>query len=256
MSTIQAKDYYKGDVAREYDMRRKQNSAKWKKEIATVEKLIGLCKAGDTILDMPVGTGRFIELSCMQGLQVFAMDISDDMVREAQGKMNKGVKADYLLGEAESIPACDSAFDHVLCVRFVNWLSSEKLSLVLREITRVARKSIFLSIRIEEQMTVSENIKYLVVSILSKVKRVSHYIKNRIKTLINSETRVEVKTSRNTNEERGYTIHKRSRLMDLLHECNLSIFDKYTINIRYRLKEKTKQPYLFLHLVKKGLHEE
>ena len=52
-----------------------------KRELAVVQTCISHLAPGDTILDIPVGTGRFAKLFVSKGLKTYCGDISDAMLR-------------------------------------------------------------------------------------------------------------------------------------------------------------------------------
>ena len=60
MSNYLAKIQYRGGVAVEYDERR-SSSDKWRREIEIIESIVAEFEEGLSILDVPMGTGRFLQ---------------------------------------------------------------------------------------------------------------------------------------------------------------------------------------------------
>jgi SAM-dependent methyltransferase len=93
-------------------------------------------RAGATILDVGVGTGRFALPLAKKGFRVTGIDVSRLMLTKAR---EKGVKS-LLLGSAQSLPMKDRVFDYSIFVHFLHlvddWASA------VREIGRVTDDSV------------------------------------------------------------------------------------------------------------------
>ena len=122
---------YLGAMAVNYEARR-INGDKWQREQTIIEDMIaGL---DGTVLDVPVGTGRFADAYCRRRLTVAGLDLSPDMLAQASGK-----GFDRLLqGNILALPFLDDAFDAAVCVRLLSWLSWEQALLAIHELGRVA----------------------------------------------------------------------------------------------------------------------
>lgn len=138
---------YRGQAAIDYDARRSRRT-KWQREQEAVAQLLSRLPAGSSLLDVPVGTGRFIDLYKAHGLTATGIDVSNDMLAEAA---RKAEPLDYAMplrqGDIRRIDAPDASFDTVLCVRFLNWVDTPTLGSVLDELCRVGRRRLILSIR-------------------------------------------------------------------------------------------------------------
>lgn len=138
---------YRGQVAVDYDARRATRT-KWQREQEAVGQLLSRLPAGSSLLDVPVGTGRFIELYKAHGLAATGLDVSTDMLAEAARKAAPlGYAMPLWQGDIRRIDAPDASFDTVLCVRFLNWVDTPTLGSVLDELCRVSRRRLILSIR-------------------------------------------------------------------------------------------------------------
>lgn len=131
-------DRYRGDVPRGYDAHR-MKSPEWEKEHEAIREFVTIGK----VLDVPVGTGRFVPIYREKGLRCVGIDISPGMIAEAKRK--------YLLLEARvgsifDLPFEDISFGTAVCSRLLNWFYPKDMARAIAELRRVAH-SIVLSIR-------------------------------------------------------------------------------------------------------------
>jgi SAM-dependent methyltransferase len=139
---------YTGNAASSYDALR-EGRPDWIGEQAAAEKLFGFLPRGAVLVDIPVGTGRFLPLYQKHGFKVSGFDISKDMLREA------GLKAGLLdfpcqleKADIRRIPLPTKTADVAICVRFLNWVEFEGLANVLAELERVSRFAIIAGLRV------------------------------------------------------------------------------------------------------------
>jgi ubiquinone/menaquinone biosynthesis C-methylase UbiE len=139
---------YTGEAAAGYDARRAPTT-KWLTEDETVRDLLRVLPPGASVLDVPVGTGRFLELYQERGFKVAGRDISPDMLRAAQGKLNEldGLDCSLDLADIRTIPEYDGQFDCALSVRFLNWVDARGLEDSLRELRRVSKRYLIVGVR-------------------------------------------------------------------------------------------------------------
>ena len=85
-----AKKGYKGHVAAEYDSTRTAKwiaRLRWNREFILLGEFIRLATGnGNTVLDAPVGTGRFQSLFENLGYKVIGVDVSSDMLQIAKDR--------------------------------------------------------------------------------------------------------------------------------------------------------------------------
>jgi len=107
---------YTGAAARDYEARR-IGSAKWEFERSSVEAMLPAC---ETVLDVPVGTGRFLRLYQARGIAATGLDVSPDMLQLAGEKAPATlIRGDVLTHEL------GRQFDCVVCVRLANWMGRD-----------------------------------------------------------------------------------------------------------------------------------
>jgi SAM-dependent methyltransferase len=147
MTIEKLKSKYYGDVAEKYNARR-ENSEKWKKEHHAVERMLARF-AGDMVLDLPCGTGRFMELYRQLNCRVIASDVSTDMLNQARREAAQaGIEnarfevADALTMNPENLKA-----DVVVSIRFMNWLSPDHARRAFSNLCACGRKAIIIGIR-------------------------------------------------------------------------------------------------------------
>jgi ubiquinone/menaquinone biosynthesis C-methylase UbiE len=136
---------YNGRKAASYEAKRKSKK-KWKDE-NTFASMI-LTDAKGSLLDVAVGTGRFLPLYKKLGLKVTGLDISNDMLRLA-AKHKSGAK--LMAGNAVALQFNANTFDTVVCVRLLHLVNELTMRKMLAELFRVARKHILLTIQLGDR---------------------------------------------------------------------------------------------------------
>lgn len=137
---------YHGAVAAGYDAKR-QLSAKWQAEQRIIQDMLGDLPERTVVLDVPVGTGRFLEFYRDRGFECWGVDTSRDMLalaaRKPHGKLRLG------LGDVRNLhPIPDKAVDVAVMVRMSRWLEPSDFAKALRELQRVARQRIIFTARV------------------------------------------------------------------------------------------------------------
>jgi ubiquinone/menaquinone biosynthesis C-methylase UbiE len=139
---------YTGDLAQAYEAER-TGGPEWPKEQAAIERFLGALPRGATLLDIPVGTGRFLPFYKKYDLRVTGLDISLDMLASARSKAAAlGLDIALAKGDIRRIEAADKSFDAALCMRFVNWIDFAGMEAALTELNRLARSALIVSVRV------------------------------------------------------------------------------------------------------------
>lgn len=140
---------YVGDVATGYDAKR-ENSAKWRAEQATIEDIINRLPEGSSVLDIPVGTGRFIPAYERNGHKWTGIDLSSDMLTEAGSKVTKPELAKLRTGDVTRLDEITGLkeFDLAIMCRLTRWLSPAQRFVALKQLQMVARGLIVFTARI------------------------------------------------------------------------------------------------------------
>jgi len=152
MKINKSKKEYIGARAKLYEVRRK-NRRVWREEQKIILKFLReisqINNKNIKILDIPVGTGRFFEFYKKLNFLVTGIDISKDMLKEAE-KKNKLLKLNAKLkkGDIINIKIQNKSMDLVLCIRILNLLNFNNFSKALNELVRVSDKYIICGIMI------------------------------------------------------------------------------------------------------------
>lgn len=143
-------DFY-GDRAADYEAKR-QGQQYWDDQQRIAEELIAGFPDGAKVLDVPFGTGRFVDVYHRKSMEVSGLEISDDMIqaaRDARGEAMAGY--DVRVGDARELPWPDDTFDLVVCYRFIpSIISVADARIVLRELARVSRDSVIVDMGIRD----------------------------------------------------------------------------------------------------------
>lgn len=125
--------WYKNEaVAEEYDDRRFTRGGQIldRREKETLLSLLE--PEGKKILDIATGTGRFAEFLESEGAEVIGVDASREMLRSG--------KADYMVGDALSLPFKEKVFDQTISMRFLHLLGPEQIDEFIKEVSRVTKE--------------------------------------------------------------------------------------------------------------------
>jgi SAM-dependent methyltransferase len=128
------RDKYRGRTAEIYDQR--SGSPKWHAEEAAMERFLGAIGPGANVLDVPVGTGRFLAAYRRHGMTAIGMDVSEDMMAQARLKVPD---ADLRVGNILDIGLPAKSVDVAVAVRILSWLTIDEMKVALAELSAVAR---------------------------------------------------------------------------------------------------------------------
>jgi ubiquinone/menaquinone biosynthesis C-methylase UbiE len=143
--------YYHGSRALGYEEKR-MGQRLWKEESAALRRFMS--DAEGSVLDIPVGTGRFLRFYQEIGLSVIGMDVSEDMLKQADAKRTD---AELVIGSILEIDLATDSVDTAVCVRLLNLLSEDEMKQALSELQRVARDQIIITLRSGQEITKNKN---------------------------------------------------------------------------------------------------
>ena len=153
MKIQKLKQVYYGAKATNYDATRM--GAKWQAEQEAVHqflKRIHEIQGGYSILDIPVGTGRFLEFYQEHEAIAEGVDVSSDMLAEAKKKaaeLQYPVKLE--IGNVFDLREKSAGFDVVLCIRLANWLDIGSLMQAIRQLSQASRRFIVFGVRVYQE---------------------------------------------------------------------------------------------------------
>ena len=139
---------YVGALARGYEEKRVPQE-KWKAEERVLTNMVSKLPLGLNVLDVPVGTGRFLPFYSMRQFTVTGLDISDDMLKEAELK-GPFENTELSYGDIFNLKCPDRFFDLSISIRIMNLIGAEDLPSVFSELCRVTKSDIIFNLRVDE----------------------------------------------------------------------------------------------------------
>ncbi len=140
---------YQGDQAESYDSRR-ASEAKWQAEQKTFEDLLTIVAPMPTrILDVPVGTGRFLEIYARHGHQAIGIDVSSDMLAQATQRHEQlhGANITLRVGDITALDVQSDSVDVAACIRLFNLVNAAFVEQAMKELARVTTGHLIVGIR-------------------------------------------------------------------------------------------------------------
>lgn len=244
-----AKFQYKGEVAERY-LERRNGTLKWRREQQIIQRLVGSFPLGSSILDVPIGTGRFLQSYAKGNHSVYGLDISSDMLSQAQdmqGAINN-VKG-LIQGDAESIPLRDGAVDYVICMRLLNWIPSPIFNDIISEFTRIARKGIIVEVRVSKPIGWLGMIQKTVADPRTNLHRMIHPIYKRVMPNRAPATKA-LKKNRGNDEIGGYVLHNAEDVSSMIAEHGLVVHDVIEVDKGMDYSHREFKPLLVMHCIK------
>ncbi|MDC0083802.1 class I SAM-dependent methyltransferase [Oceanospirillaceae bacterium] len=177
-----------------------------------IQKFIGHCQIakGDSILDIPCGTGYAGRiLSDIKG-DIFASDISIEMMDLAVGQYKQSNFSGFVQADITQIPFPKGRFRSIIVLALMHRLPSELRAQVLSEMNRVSSKYVIISYSVE---SFSQRVKQW---LLLKIKR----------THIPAPASIPVNVMREEIASAGFTIIKKKHIMFFLSAKVVFLIEK------------------------------
>lgn len=141
---------YDSKVAPTYNSDR-ENEEHWSKENEFIaEYFIG--ENTETILDIPVGTGRFLKYY-PANTKIYGVDISPHMIIEAQKEADRLHKKNvqFELGDAANLSSISkNSIDTIICCRLLHLVSTDDRIRFLQEFSRILKGKLILQLYIDK----------------------------------------------------------------------------------------------------------
>lgn len=141
-----AKAKYWGATAQGYNAKR-YTQPKWWTEDRLLKDFLSDMPPGIIVVDIPVGTGRFIPFYNERGFLVRGYDASPDMLAEAQKEVNGG-HVFLRHGDITAIDLRDNSCDVAVAIRILRYLSEESVVKALKELQRIATQRVIFNARV------------------------------------------------------------------------------------------------------------
>jgi ubiquinone/menaquinone biosynthesis C-methylase UbiE len=150
--TTAAENRYRRKYAKGYEAERSKHP-RWHMENEIVHAMLQTLHG--TVLDVPVGAGRFLSMYQKLKLACTGVDVSEDMLALAKAKRTP---CQLECGNATALRFEDRSFDHVVCVRLFHMLDELDLIKVMKELCRIARHNIIFTIRLGDVYSPKKNV--------------------------------------------------------------------------------------------------
>jgi len=149
---------YDENVANSYDTDR-QEEEHWMLENTYIKNFYKNLQIS-RLLDLPVGTGRFLEYYENVN-NIIGIDISDDMLNIAKEK-TKNLQSNILLlkGDAFNLNYPDSYFMHTVCFRLLHLIPPEERQKLFNELVRVTSDKLILQAYMNKTVPLYKKIYY------------------------------------------------------------------------------------------------
>lgn len=220
--------------------------------MAAVKKLVADFKPGSSIFDMPLGTGRFMELYRENNHPLFASDISMDMLLEARKKREQSNESsNFMIADAESLALNDNAVDYVVCIRLLNWLPKNVYIPVINELARVSRKGIVIGFRTQEPMPLGDFLRLGLKEYIPTPRRLRDWLKSAVYFARRQAGKVKrgLKKIISPNAPaakpvfHGRTYYYKEKIVALFNQLNMELTGEIHIDTITSAKEKKLRPY-------------
>jgi ubiquinone/menaquinone biosynthesis C-methylase UbiE len=137
---------YYGNVASGYDAKR-EKSEKWIQENRIVLEYLSTLDSGAKVLDVPVGTGRFVPYAEVRRFEYLGVDISDDMIKEASKKVTNPDQGFISLFRGSILESggdvdwdkLENTFDCSMMIRMTRWLTPEECMVAMHNLMKVTK---------------------------------------------------------------------------------------------------------------------
>jgi SAM-dependent methyltransferase len=123
-------DKYYGSAADNYEAGRR-HTKRWAAEQECVEAMV----TTGPVLDVPIGTGRYVPIYIAKGLKVTGLDISGDMLAITR---RRHPDLELHQGSILELPFDNKSFATAVCTRLLDWLLPDQMAAAMRELRRVA----------------------------------------------------------------------------------------------------------------------
>ncbi len=240
-----AKLLFKGDIARRYDQVRGKRY-RWYQELNVVREITGNFKPESSILDVAIGTGRFLPFYAKKQHVVYGIDISKDMLQQAKIKLNPhhagnvalGNMATHLInGDAENIPLPDKSINYVICIRLLNLTPKPIFINILNELRRVTVNGVLVGLNLQLPMTIGFCTRWILEKLfrvfLKRIKylKLIEYLlhkKTNCPRMLTNERKLKGYFSRNVNN--GNALIKPGEFDILVNKLGMTITKSYAID--------------------------
>jgi len=143
-------DTYYGEIAKNY-LEDRVDHPKWVAEQNKMTEILDYIPDNITVLDVPFGTGRFVQEYKNKNFNVYGLELSKEMIDVFMKNNGKKYDCNLYVGDASKMPFDDNKFDLVVSFRFLhNIIDYKTAKMVLKEISRVSSSKAIIEINIRK----------------------------------------------------------------------------------------------------------
>lgn len=148
-----ASSVYFGGAADDYERKRAAKPI-WDLERAAFDAVVvPRLQAGQHVLDVPAGTGRWLESYAAARVTVTLLDISPDMLAQAEERAKSlGVTVRTQVGDTSTLQQLPAA-DWLVSTRYFNWIRLDAVERLLRQGVAVGIPRFAVSIRLNDSQS-------------------------------------------------------------------------------------------------------
>ena len=217
-------EYYEGSTVADYD-RKRSTRGSWRAERAALDdflRRISLPRAS-AVLDIPVGTGRFLDSYARCGFQITGIDISPDMVAVSRRRASAlGLQsATFAVGDATRLQLADQSVDLAVSVRFLNHLELDTVRSVVAELARVSRRFLIVHARIALTERGASGPALVINAVRLGAERLAAFVARLFK--------------KKKVADRAATIHAASAIREIFERAGLAVLEDVVVNRRAHL---------------------
>lgn len=133
---------------------RHRQGARWNAEGRVFRELYAKA-APASVLDCPVGTGRWLDVYQDAGASVLGLDLSPHMLAEAAKKLRPGGRVRLVEGDVLDPAHRDrlgTGHDLIVCTRFTHWLPTRKLVALFEAFAATAPRFLLVGAKIRRDL--------------------------------------------------------------------------------------------------------
>jgi 2-polyprenyl-3-methyl-5-hydroxy-6-metoxy-1,4-benzoquinol methylase len=254
--TYDAKGYYRGPRAAQYEKRRAQDR-QWHRENACMARMLGGLPFRQNLADVPFGTGRFADLYVRRQHEVIGIDISQDMLRASFTlSAVSELGPNLVVGDAERLPLRDGSVDFIVCTRLFNWLPPDVRTIVLTEFSRIAVGGVLLQLRVRERPSrAAFGVRMLreigrdpVGAVTGRARGLARRARPVARSVLGHLWPGPAEGSDDSALPRGYSVPDNEAVSDLLAAAGLAVRQRVTVHANFDVRHRTIYEMRLYHL--------
>jgi ubiquinone/menaquinone biosynthesis C-methylase UbiE len=200
---------------------------------------------------VPLGTGRFLEYFNAEQNSVYGVDISKDMLLQAESRWNKYIIKDNVgsmqIGDVFNLPFDNKSIDHIVCIRLLNWMNIDEVGLIMNEFRRVSNESIVVSIRVERKTSIADMLSIEYMRYFLQRKNIKRIAKSVYK-LLRVKNRATINdTNDKSNPSLGH-VHDEQTVLNIFSSLGLIVKEINTVENNFLFFKRKNRPFFIYWL--------